>query len=121
MYQLLMNFYANNKKFAEIFSDAFFNINKNFTLAKKIKYMHLYDDFEILSTDEIPQNCYNFIILPLSREKLFYCMAIFEKRSFMKITNKTGIELHRTNIDVDYYYRQFLVHGKNFLLQNILI
>ena len=113
MYQVLLNFYANNKNLTEIFSEAFFQFNKNFTLAKKIKYMHLYEDFEILNTDEIPQSCYNFIILPISREKIFYCMAIFEKRSFMKITNKAGNELHRTNIDGNYYYRQFLVHGKH--------
>ncbi len=112
MYQVLLNFYANKKNLTEIFSDAFFQLNKNFSLAKKIKYMHLYTDFEVLKTEEIPENCYNFIILPINREKIFYCMAIFEKRSFMKITDKVGNELHRTNIDSNLYYRQFLVYGK---------
>lgn len=112
MQQVLLNFYPNTKHLIEVFKDAFFRYNKSFTVPKKIKYLHLFENFEALSTHEIPENCYNHIILPLSREKIFYCMAIFEKRSFMKITNRSGRELHRTSINSNLYYRQFLIHGK---------
>lgn len=107
---LIYNFYSNTKGLKETFIDGYY-FKKDFNLQNKIKYLHLHDSFEELVTDAIDDNCYNYIIMPITREKIFYCMAIFEKKSYMKITDKAGFELHRTRINSEYYYRHFMIYG----------
>ena len=111
--QLVFHFKACNKTLNDIILEEYFlNMNRKFNMEKKIKYLHLYNEFEIVETDQIPANCYNFIILPMSRNRIFYCCGMFEKKSFMKITNKIGNELSRKPIDPNNYYRQFLVYNE---------
>ena len=111
MKYLLYNFYKGTKSLKETFIDGYY-FKKDFNLQNKIKYLHLHDSFEELQTTAIDEGCYNYIIIPITREKIFYCMAIFEKKSFMKITNKAGVEMHRTSIKPEYYYRHFMIYGR---------
>ena len=105
-----------NKKFDDIIiEEYYFNLNRRFCLEKKIKYLHLYNEFECVDTDQIPAECYNFIILPLNRNRIFYCCGIFEKKSYMKITNKYGVELHRSPISPSHYYRQFMAYNEHIV------
>lgn len=114
--QIVFKFKECDKDFEDIMiEEYYFNLNRCFTMEKKIKYLHLFTDFEIIQTDQIPCNCYNFIIIPLNRNRIFYCCGMFEKKSFMKITNKFGVELHRELIDPTSYYREFMAFDEHIV------
>ena len=107
---VLFNLNLNFKSLYETFLDHY-QFSRNFMLHTKIKYLHLMDQYEEVVAAAIPDNCYNHIIIPMSRHKIFYCVAIFEKKSFLKITNRRGDELYRAYIDPNDYYRQFMIYG----------
>jgi hypothetical protein len=111
--QIIFKFKESNKQLEDILIESFyFNLNNQFTLEKKIKYLHLYNQFETIDcTNSIPPNCYNFMIIPLNRNRIFYCCGVFEKKSFLKITNKYGFELKRCSISPTMYYRTFQAYN----------
>ena len=109
--RLRIYFKENTRSLYEILLNEFYFINRNFELINKVKYLHLFNQFEEINTDFLADNCYNYLVIPFSRNKIFYCLAVFEKKSFMKITDRNGNELYRSSIDKNNYYRQFMVYG----------
>jgi hypothetical protein len=108
-----VKFEENTKHLTQILIDSFHAINKFDSIQKKIAYLKFYNEFTIIDTSRplSEQQCYNHIVLPLSRNKFFYCMAVFGKKSFMKITDARGNELARRAIKPALYYVQFCVYG----------
>ncbi|CAF1027390.1 unnamed protein product [Brachionus calyciflorus] len=106
-------FIQNFKSINEILNENFFYLTRNFSLFEKIKYLKFYNSFEELKTNYIDDQCYNYIIIPLSRYKIFYCCANFYKKSFLKITDMNGVELHRRAINPNFYYSKFVLYGKH--------
>lgn len=104
-------FFENTKSLSEILGEIFYYVNRNFDNYRKIKYLNFYDQYEILDSNRLDEECYNYIIIPLSRYKIFYCMALFYKKSYLKIADRNGQELHRREINKNYYYRKFILLG----------
>lgn len=111
-YNHRVGFIENRKSLYRILVDAFFYINKNFDIYHKIKYINLYNQCESIDANHIPDNCYNHIFFPISKNKIFYCLAMFYKKSFIKITNRNGETLCERRIKPVNYYKQFLAYGK---------
>lgn len=114
-FDFLPNFFESNKTFYDILIESFMYINShNVSLFKKVKYLKFFNEFEILDVkNAIVPNCYQHIIIPINRNRVFICLAIFNKLSFMKITDRHGNDLFARSIDKQFYYREFLVFGKH--------
>jgi hypothetical protein len=114
-FDFLPNFFQSNKTFYDILIESFMYINnRSGTLFKKVKYLKFHNEFEILDVkNAIVPNCYQHIIIPINRNRIFVCLAIFNKLSFMKITDRFGNDLFARSIDKQFYYREFLVFGKH--------
>lgn len=106
-------FKENFKSLNEILEEAFYYMTNSLDFLKKIKYSKFISFYEELSTNYLDENCYNYIILPISRYKIFYCCANFYKKSCIKILNRYGLELHRRAISPNFYFSNFVVFGKN--------
>ena len=106
-------FRACKKSLNTLITDNFYRKNTNISVYHKIKYMKFINDFEAVDTNSLADDCYNYIIIPFSRHKIFYCLGLFYKKSFIKITNKKGQELHRRAINPNIYYKQFYVFGEH--------
>ena len=113
LHKRTVKFVETMKSLHEILLDSFFHVNKYDSMQQKIKYLKFYNQFEVVETNALAENCYNYIILPVSRNKIFYCMGLFNKKSFMKITDRHGRELHRRAISSANYYKQFFVYGNH--------
>lgn len=106
-------FKENFKNLNEIIDEIFYYMTNNLDFYKKIKFSKFISFFEELQTNYLDENCYNYIIIPISRYKIFYCCANFYKKSCIKILNRHGIELHRRAINPNFYFSNFVVFGKN--------
>ncbi len=88
----------------------------NFQLAERLKYLKFFSTVETVRFgDFIDDNCYTYIMLPLSRERYFFSMGKFNKMSSMKITDRKGQELARRPIHKSYYYREFLAFERHII------
>lgn len=105
-------FVENFKSLSEILNENFYYTTKNLDFYKKLKYCKLIDFYEELKTDYLDENCYNYIILPISKYKIFYCCANFYKKSCIKILNRHGQELHRRAINPNFYFSDFAAYGQ---------
>ena len=103
------------KNFTQILNDSYYPLNKFVTIQQKINYLKFYNEFTIVDTNSLVDNCYNYIVLPMSRHKFFYCMAVFKKKSLMKITDESGRELCRRSIDPKHFYIQFCTYANRIV------
>ncbi|RNA27917.1 hypothetical protein BpHYR1_023022, partial [Brachionus plicatilis] len=106
-------FMENFKSLNEILSENFYYMTKNLNFYKKIKYFEFINFCEELKANHLDEKCYNYIILPISRYKIFYCCANFYKKSCIKIVNRHGLELHRRAINPNFYFSNFVVYGRS--------
>ena len=112
MRRVRLKLVLNRKPFEQHLNEKFFYLTKSLTLSDKIKFLHLINDFEKIDLTRhlnlVKSSCYNYTVMPMTRNKIFFCMAVFFKKSFMKITDRKGVELCRRPITPDHYYRQFM-------------
>jgi hypothetical protein len=87
-----------------------------FDLKQRLRYLSFFCTYETIEFKQfIDENCYNCIMLPLSRARYFFAMGKFAKRSSMKITDAQGCELFRRPVSKSFFYRDFLAHTKRII------
>lgn len=111
----LLSFRVSSATLAEfLFKEYYAKLYPEWSIFEKLKYYELFNRFESVDMSPAIENneCYNYIIVPLSRHRFFICLGLFFKRSFLKIADNLGRELRRRDIDKSYYYRQFVAYGQ---------
>lgn len=111
----LYSFLPSNISIDEFLFERYYSmLNPEWNIYAKLKYFKLFSNYQTVNISPAIENCdcYNYIVIPISRRKFFICMGLFYKRSFLKITDHLGNELRRREINKSCYYRQFLAYGK---------
>ena len=111
----LPKFISNKQGLSSILVEKFiYSENKaRLEFSKRLKFLDYFSTFEYINLNRfIDDECYNSIVIPLSRTRFFYAMAIFEKKSYLKITDRYGEELFKKPINPSFYYRSYLAYGK---------